>query len=176
MTMTEKYEIIIETERLTLRKVTLDDMAELFKMESTPEVNKYTGEQVSPSIEDLEAKIKESILKEYKEVGFGRLAVIEKSSGSFIGCAGLKYLPEFDQVDLGYRFMPQYWDKGYGTESSRALLQQGFSELELDRIIAVAMLENKASTKIIEKVGMSFDKFAPYDEGGPDAVWYVIDK
>jgi [ribosomal protein S5]-alanine N-acetyltransferase len=48
--------------------------------------------------------------------------------------------------------------------------------LELDRIIAVAMLENKASTKIIEKVGMSFDKFAPYDEGGPDAVWYVIDK
>jgi [ribosomal protein S5]-alanine N-acetyltransferase len=123
MTMTEKYEIIIETERLTLRKVTLDDMAELFKMESTPEVNKYTGEQVSPSIEDLEAKIKESILKEYKEVGFGRLAVIEKSSGSFIGCAGLKYLPEFDQVDLGYRFMPQYWDKGYGTESSRALLQ-----------------------------------------------------
>lgn len=121
--MTEKYEIIIETERLTLRKVTLDDMAELFKMESTPEVNKYTGEQVSPSIEDLEAKIKESILKEYKEVGFGRLAVIEKSSGSFIGCAGLKYLPEFDQVDLGYRFMPQYWDKGYGTESSRALLQ-----------------------------------------------------
>lgn len=121
--MTEKYEIIIETERLTLRKVTLDDMPEFFKMESTPEVNKYTGEQVSPSIEDLEAKIKESILKDYKEVGFGRLAVIEKSSGSFIGCAGLKYLPKFDQVDLGYRFMPQYWGKGYGTESSRALLQ-----------------------------------------------------
>ncbi|MFT5858419.1 MAG: ribosomal-protein-alanine N-acetyltransferase [Flavobacteriaceae bacterium] len=169
-------EILLETDRLILRKVTLDDIPLLFKMESTPESNEYTGEVVSKSIEELEEKIKGSILKDYRVVGFGRLAVIIKETNTFIGWAGLKYLPEFDQVDLGYRFLPEFWGKGYGTEASIELIRYGFEDLNLDRIIALAMPENKASTRIMEKAGMAFDKTAPYEDGEPDAIWYFIDR
>ena len=172
----DKHEIVLETDRLLLRKVTLEDIPMLFKMESTPEVNEFTGDPVSITIEELEKKIKGSILKDYQEHGYGRFAVIEKESGSFIGWAGLKYLPEFDQVDLGYRFLPEFWGKGYGTESSETLIEYGFNELDLSQIIAIAYPENVASIKIMEKIGMTFDKLAPYDPGDIDAAWYSISK
>jgi len=94
----------------------------------------------------------------------------------FVGWAGLAYLPEFDEVDLGYRFLPNFWGKGYATEASHEILTYGFDELELKRIIAIAMKENKASLRVMEKVGMEFDKMAPYEAGGEDVIWYWCDK
>jgi RimJ/RimL family protein N-acetyltransferase len=94
----------------------------------------------------------------------------------FVGWAGLAYLPEFDEIDLGYRFLPKYWGGGYATEVSRAILTYGFNKLELRRIIAIAMKENKASIRVMEKIGMEFDKFAPYEFEGEDVVWYWCDK
>ena len=79
----------------------------------------------------------------------------------FVGWAGLAYLPEFDEIDLGYRFLPEYWGKGIATEASHAILAYGFEELKLSRIIAIALKEHSASIKVMEKVGMEFDKFAP---------------
>ncbi len=76
--------------------------------------------------------------------------------GTFLGWCGLKYFPETDEVDLGYRFMKKYWGKGYATESSRACLNYGFHELKLKRIMAKAMPENKDSLKVMQKLGMVF--------------------
>jgi len=166
---------LIETERLLLREITLDDKEGLFKLYANPEVQKYTGEPVVESIEEIEKAIKIRI-SDYKKYGFGRWATILKNGMQFLGWAGLAYLPEFDEIDLGYRFLPEYWGSGIATEASRAILNYGFDHLELKKIIAIAMKENKASIRVMQKIGMEFDKFAPYEEGSEDAIWYWCDQ
>ena len=162
---------LIETERLLLRKITLDDKKHLFKLHSNPDVQKYTGETVVESIEEIEKAIQTRI-NDYEKYGFGRWATFLKNGMQFVGWAGLAYLPEFDEIDLGYRFLPKFWGSGLATEASHAILTYGFDKLELNKIIAIAMKENKASIRVMEKVGMEFDKFAPYELGSEDAVWF----
>ncbi|MBT8195558.1 MAG: GNAT family N-acetyltransferase [Bacteroidia bacterium] len=166
---------LIETERLILREITLDDTEDMFNLDSNPEVQKYTGEPVVESIEDIEKAIEGRIIN-YRKYGFGRWATILKDGNKFVGWAGLAYLPEFDEIDLGYRFLPEYWGLGIATEASEAILTYAFDALKLKKIIAIAMKENKASIQVMEKVGMEFNKIAPYETGSEDAIWYWCDK
>ncbi|WP_378318780.1 GNAT family N-acetyltransferase [Aquimarina celericrescens] len=166
---------LIETERLLLREITLDDKEELFKLYSDPEVQKYTGEPVVESIEEIEKAIQTRI-SNYKKYGFGRWATILKNGMHFVGWAGLEYLPEFDEIDLGYRFLPEYWGSGIATEAADAILAYGFYQLQLKKIIAIAMTENNASIRVMQKIGMEFDKFAPYEAGSKEAIWYWCDQ
>lgn len=163
--------IILETERLILREITLADQEVLFRLHSNPSVQKYTGEAVVRSMEEIEKAVKNRIVN-YKKYGYGRWATILKSGKRFVGWAGLAYLPEFDEIDLGYRFFPEYWGIGIATEASEAILEYGFNQLGLEKIVAIAMKENKASIRVMEKVGMEFEKMAPYEPGSEDAVWY----
>lgn len=167
--------IVIETDRLILREITLDDKEAMFKLHSDPAVQKYTGEPVVESIEEMEQAIATRII-DHKKYGFGRWATFLKDGMQFVGWAGLAYLPEFDEIDLGYRFLPEYWGSGIATEASRAILDYGFDTLKIKRIIAIALKEHKASIRVMEKVGMEFEKFAPYEPGSIDAIWYWCDK
>ncbi|QNL21471.1 GNAT family N-acetyltransferase [Hyphobacterium sp. CCMP332] len=166
---------LIETERLLLRDIKPGDKEDMFRLHSHPEVQKYTGEAPMDSIEAMEEAIK-TRSADYKKFGYGRWATFIKEGMHFIGWSGLAYLPEFDEIDLGYRFLPEYWGKGYATEASQAILQYGFNTLQLKRIIAIAMKENKASIRVMEKVGMKFEKYAPYEPGSEDVAWYASDK
>lgn len=167
--------MIIETERLILREMVIDDAPDMLRLHSNHEVQKYTGESVLTTMEEIHNKIKEKTY-DYKNHGFGRWITLLKDGMQFVGWAGLAYLPEFDEIDLGYRFLPEYWGAGYATEASHAILAYGFDKLKLRRIIAIAMIENKASIRVMEKVGMQFDKYAPYEPGGEDVAWYWCDK
>lgn len=162
---------LIETKRLLLREITLMDKEKMFQLHSNVEVQKYTGEPLVESIVEMELAIQTRV-KDYKKYGYGRWATFIKNDMQFIGWAGLAYLPEFEKIDLGYRFLPQFWGRGFATEASQAILKYGFEKLELKQIIAIAMKENKASIKVMEKIGMKFDKLAPYESGGEDVVWY----
>ena len=166
---------IIETERLVLREITLEDKVQMFQLHADPDVQKYTGEPPVENMEEIEQAIQMRI-KNYRKYGYGRWATFLKKEMEFIGWAGLDYLPEFDEIDLGYRFLPEFWGTGYATEASHAILTYGFDQLRLNRIIAIAMKENTASIRVMEKVGMAFDKFAPYEPDGEDVVWYCCDK
>ena len=168
-------ETIIETQRLRLRKITFEDKDVMFRLYSDPEILRYTGEPLTKSVEEMERAITARI-KSYEDEGFGRWATILKENNQFIGWAGLKYLPEFDEIDVGYRFFQEYWGKGIATEASRAVLDYGFNQLGIEKIIAIAMKENKASIRVMQKIGMEFDKYAPYEEGAEDAVWYTCDR
>ncbi|MBT8233381.1 MAG: GNAT family N-acetyltransferase [Saprospiraceae bacterium] len=166
---------IIETERLVLREITVDDEEVMFKLHSNPLVQKYTGESVVESLEEMKKAIESRII-DYKKYGYGRWATTMKEGNQFVGWAGLAYLEEFDEIDLGYRFLPEFWGMGIATEVSRAILHYGFETLKLKRIVAIALEENKASFRVMEKVGMEFEKIAPYEIGSEDAIWYWCDK
>lgn len=164
---------IIETSRLFLREITLEDKHDLLRLHAHPEVQRYTGEPIVESIEQMKDAINARV-GNYKKYGYGRWATFLKEGNQFVGWAGLAYLEEFDEIDLGYRFLPEFWGKGIATEVSQAILDYGFKELGLKKIIAIAMKENHASIRVMQKVGMQFDKLAPYDPGGEDVVWYSL--
>lgn len=153
----------------------MNDLDDLYLLHSDPEVQKYTGEAVVLSKSEMANAIERRI-EGYKKYGYGRWITILKEGNRFVGWAGLAYLPEFDEVDLGYRFLKEFWGMGIATEASRAILDYGFDHVGLERIIAIAMKGNKASIRVMQKAGMAFDKMAPYEPGGEDEVWYWCDK
>jgi [ribosomal protein S5]-alanine N-acetyltransferase len=79
-----------------------------------------------------------------------------KDDMEFIGLCGLKYRPETDEIDLGYRLMQKAWGKDYATEAAQASLEHGFNKLNLKLITGRANIENLASIKVLEKAGMDF--------------------
>lgn len=144
---------VLETDRLILREFILEDAPSFFNLNNDPDVIRYTGDKPFSSIEHARQFISE--YKEYAAHGYGRWACIEKNSGEWIGFCGLR--KEEDEVDIGFRFHRRYWGKGYATESAQACLDHGFRELQLASIIGRASIENTASIRVLEKLGMSYE-------------------
>lgn len=155
--MEKNYNIIMETPRLILRNMELTDAPFFFELNSDPEVTKYTGDGAFKTIQEAE-DITHYVISQYTKYGYGRWLVIEKESGNSVGWCGLKFLEETQEVDLGYRFMQKYWNKGYATEAAKPCIDYGFNVLKLDRIIGRAMKENAGSINVLKKTGMTFFK------------------
>lgn len=164
--------IILETERLILRELTPSDAENLYELNLNLNVIKYTGDNAFRDIKEARAFLKK--YNDYKLNGYGRWAVINKSTKQFIGWCGLK-LGEIDnETDIGFRFFEKDWNKGYATESAKACLKYGFQTLKLKRIIGRAMTKNKGSIKVLEKIGLEYEKNVDFD--GQKAVIYHIKK
>lgn len=158
--------MLLETERLTLRWFTLDDLDDYYRLGASTEVTRYTGDQPFADREEARRVLLAAPLRDYELYGYGRLACFEKGSGRLIGFNGLKYLPELDEVDIGYRFFQDCWGKGYATESSRAVMKWGYEALGLERIVAIVDPDNRASVRVIEKLGLVFEKKIQLDAVG----------
>jgi RimJ/RimL family protein N-acetyltransferase len=165
----------LETDRLILRAFTLDDVDAAYEMDQDPEVGRYTGEQGVGSIEEMRQRILHNVIGDYEKYGFGRFAVEEKSSGDFIGFAGLKYLPEMDEVDIGYRFVRRCWGRGIATEAGEAVMNFGWGTLGLKRIIGLVLEGNRASIRVLEKLGLQFEKMIQ-EEDDVEAMCFAIER
>lgn len=99
--------------------------------------------------------------------------MIEKSNNKFLGWCGLKYDQNLDKTDIGFRFFEEHWNKGFATESAKACLDYGFENLNLKTIIGRAMSENLASIKVLEKIGLSFDKEFDFDEKNKGVIYKI---
>lgn len=150
--------VITTTDRLILRLQTLEDAPFLVELNSDPDVVRFTGDGSLANEAEARKILEERVFPQWYKYKMGRFTVTLKD-GTFLGWCGLKFHPETDEVDLGYRFMKKHWGKGYATESSRASLDYGFHVLKLDRIIAKAMPDNKDSLKVMQKLGMTFRGF-----------------
>ncbi len=150
----------IETPRLILRDINIEDVEGLYRLDSNPLVHKYLGNQTISKIEEAEYAVK-FIREQYDSNGIGRWATIEKESGAFIGWSGLKYLTEEENghinfFDVGYRLIPEFWGKGYATEACKAALKFGFSEFNMDKIVGTANELNLASIRVLSKCGLVY--------------------
>jgi RimJ/RimL family protein N-acetyltransferase len=147
--------VVIETDRLLLRTFTEDDAPLLYQLNQDPEVTRYTMDPMT-SLEQAKSVLEQVILPQYILYNFGRWAVHVKNDLEFIGWCGLKYRPERNEIDLGYRFMKKFWGKGYATESASASIQHGFTKLNLQKIIGRALPGNISSIKVLERCGMNY--------------------
>jgi len=94
-------------------------------------------------------------IADYQKYGYGRWACVLKASGEVIGFAGLKHLPDLQEVDLGYRLLPDYWGQGLATEACRGVLDYGRTRLGLEQIMAMVDPANLASVRVLEKLGLT---------------------
>ena len=162
---------MIETERLLIRPFTLDDLPRLIEMRSDPEVYKYLGGGQMQNAEALAKRIRFYIDCSEK-FGFGMSAMIWKETGEMIGWSGLQPLEKTGEIEIGYGMVKEFWGKGIGYECARSWLEFGFNEKNLERIVAVAYPENKGSRRIMEKLGMRYEKTD--DHYGAECVFYAI--
>lgn len=150
---------VIETERLLLRHLRPDDLANLTNLVLDPDVMRYVGTGKPGTPEEAEAALN-SIIKHWQTHGFGRWAAIDKATGAFAGFGGLRSL--MGTPEVVYHFAPNWWGRGLATELASASLRYGFEEHRFDRIVAIAKPLNSASIHVMEKIGMQFEKLANY--------------
>lgn len=139
------------TERLQLRPLRLDDLSWHHALvHSDPEVTwDGTSDPIAQTLKSLEWR-----LKHWREHGFGMWAIVEKESGEPLGFAGLVYLEDTSEVQVGYFLGRPAWGQGYATEAGKAAVRYGFEVLGLPRIVAVARPENEASQRVLAKLGL----------------------
>ncbi len=149
------FNLVFETKRLIFRNFTIDDAALIYHLNKDPEVVRYTLDPMH-SLQQAHEVLEKIILPQYALYNYGRWAVHEKSDLNFLGWCGLKYRPELNEIDLGYRYQKKAWGKGYATEAAYASLEYGFSKLRLNRIVGRALPENLASIRVLEKCEMQY--------------------
>jgi RimJ/RimL family protein N-acetyltransferase len=150
-------DVVVETDRLLLRRFTVDDAPLLYELNLDPEVVRYTHDPMT-DVEHAKKVLDEIILPQYVLYDHGRWAVHLRFNLEFIGWCGLKYLPETNEVDLGYRFMKKFWGNGYATEAALACIEYGFTRLNLRLVVGRALPANLASIKVLEKCGMKYQQ------------------
>jgi ribosomal-protein-alanine N-acetyltransferase len=164
--------IITTTERLIIREFNLTDIQAVFEFNSLAEVNLYTGDKCCTSLQDSENIIRDVWLHEYEKFGFGRWAVELKETGQVIGFCGFKNDSRIQLVDIGYRFLPQYWGMGIATESMQACMAYAKTHMSLSYIVAEAVSSNEASMNVMRKLGFKFNK--QYEDEGYSLCRYDI--
>lgn len=169
--MAKQFRIGPETVRLAHRAMTVDDAAAFYALNSHPDVMRFTGEPPLQSLD--EARDALAAYPDFDTHGFGRWGCVLKETGAIIGFCGLKYLDELGEVDLGYRYLPEYWGRGLATEACRACVEFGFEQIGLEHIIALVLPENAASIRVLEKVGMRAEGEVEYE--GVVALRYVVE-
>ena len=152
-------EIVLETERLVLRRFTEDDIDNLVELDSDPEVMRFiTGGLATPR-DEIQNEVLPAFLDHYRHLaGFGFWAALEKSTGRFLGWFHLRppNRARSGELELGFRLCRSAWGRGYATEGSLALVHAGFAELGAERIVASTMVVNVASRRVMEKAGLKF--------------------
>jgi len=180
---TSDYEVndgnIVETERLFLRKLLTTDVDDLFTMDSDPRTHIYMGGTIPTKNKKESLEYINIINDQYMKYKTGRLAVIEKETNKFIGWCGVKFdtMGENNRknyYEIGYRLLPEYWGRGFATESAIAALRHAFQMLPCEYIVGVAENRHTASCHILEKIGLN--KKEEYMYNNIPNSWYEISR
>lgn len=173
--VTDPNSKVLETERLILRRLTMDDLDDLFALYHSPDVRKYYSEGI-PSYEETKQELEWMINRCYARYGFGMWATIEKKTGKFIGRCGLTPMDieAREEIEVGYMLAREYWGQGLATEAARAILRYGFERVGLARLICVINPGNQASSRVAEKIGMRLE--IDGDVNGQPTLLYSMNK
>jgi len=169
----------IETENLILRHLKPSDLERMYELDSNPIVHKYLGNKPNTSKLQSEKDIAFNI-QQHIDRGIARWAAIEKSSGEFIGWSGLRlnndltFNNKTNFYDVGYRFIPRYWGRGYAAESSIVALDYFFNTMNKDLLVGVAEVKNIASNRVLGKIGLDF--INEFNINAVKANWYELKK
>lgn len=165
--------IIIETELLILKELTVEDAPFILSLLNEPSFILNIGDKGVRDIEGAEKYILNGPVDSYHKNGFGLYLVALKSTQEPIGISGLVKRPALDDADIGFAFLPAYWSKGYAVESAQGVMHYGKEILKLKRILGITSIDNYGSIKVLEKVGLKFEKLIRLSENDPEINLFV---
>jgi RimJ/RimL family protein N-acetyltransferase len=146
----------LETERLQLRRVSLDDAEFMLEIWNDPAFVRHVGDRGVRTIEQAREAMKSGALKLYADYGYGPYAMVLKSDGTRIGICGLFKRENLEHPDIGFSVLPAYGGKGYAGEAASAVLAHARDDLGLDELTAIVSPRNAPSIGLIQKLGLSF--------------------
>ncbi len=159
--------IIIETQRLQIQEVNLEDGSFIFDLLNSPGWIEFIGNRGIDTIADAEAYIQNPLIEGYQKDGFGLYKMVLKESEKPIGMCGLIDRSDLPHVDIGFAILPEYQGKGYTFEAAKATMEYGASTLGLEVIWGITGPSNIKSQRLLEKLGLKFLKkiqFGNYEE------------
>ena len=173
--MTDLQTVILETKRLMLRRLVMDDLNDLFALYSDPQVRKYFPEGTL-TYDETKAELEWFLNGHPTDPELGLWATIQKETGKFIGRCGLLpwTIEGRAEVEVAYMIAKDHWRQGLGSEAAQGILQYGFEQLRLPRLICLIDKDNEASIKVATGLGMTFEK--EVDDGMGPAQLYSIYK
>lgn len=149
---------ILETERIILRQFSLEDAPFILELVNDPSFIQNIGDRGVRTLDDARSYIQKGPVASYARNGFGLYLVALKDTGESIGMCGLIKRDGLDDVDIGYAFLPRFWSKGYAIEAARAVKTYAKDQVGLKRIVAITDPANEGSIRVLEKLGLHFEK------------------
>lgn len=167
---------IIETERLLLQPMKIDDADLILELYNSPNFIKFIGDRNIKSIQDAEHYIANKFLPQLERLGYGNFLIKLKSNGKKIGGVGIFEREGLEIHDIGFSFLPEFEGKGYGFEAASELLKMAFTEFGLNKISAITSKENSASQKLIGKLGLQYQSIVRLPDDDEDLLYYELEK
>jgi [ribosomal protein S5]-alanine N-acetyltransferase len=149
---------VLETERLILRRLTVDDAEFILELLNEPAFIRNIGDRGVRNADDARLYILNGPMASYARFGFGLFAVELKEIGEPVGICGLLKRDSLEDVDIGFAFLARFRAKGFATESAAAVMEYGRSTLGLQRIVAITSPDNEGSIRVLGKIGLRFEK------------------
>ena len=151
--------IVLETERLRLRRLDPDTDAEfILRLVNEPPFHHYIGDKDVRTLADARRYITDGPQKSYETNGYGLYKVELKSDATPIGMCGLLKRETLPDPDIGFAFLEDYWNKGYAYESAAGVMDYAREQLGMKRVLAITTPDNVASGKLLNKIGLTFDR------------------
>jgi RimJ/RimL family protein N-acetyltransferase len=168
--------IILETERLRLRHLSpATDAGFILELLNEPSFIRYIGDKGTRNLDDARRYIVDGPVKSYREHGFG-LYLVELTAGATpIGICGIIKRDTLPHADIGFAFLPAYWNQGYAFEAATAIMSYARNTLGLDSILAITTTDNEPSAKLLRKIGLRFDRMIRLSPGAPQIRLFTTD-
>lgn len=171
--------IQLETERLLLRPLEMNDAQDMFLMDKNPNVHKYLWQKPVQQIDEV-IKVIDYVNAQYQKNNIGRYATILKETGEFIGWTGIKFVDDHIEngntnfFDYGYRLDERFWGKGYASEATKFWVNYAFNEMKIEKMHAYTHAQNDASNHILKKTGFDFMEKYTAEDGIQWNWWQII--
>lgn len=154
----------METQRLLLRRFTVDDAGFILTLLNEPSFLRYIGDKKVRNLDDARQYILNGPVASYEQNGFGLCLVELRESHTAIGMCGLLKRKELPDPDIGFALLPDFWNKGFAFEAATAVLNDARERLKLERILAITSVDNDASINLLQRLGFTLEgirKLAP---------------
>ncbi len=149
---------VLETKRLLLRQFTQEDADFIFELLNEPSWIQNIGDRNIRTLDDARAYIARGPAASYEKNGFGLYLVLLKETGESIGMCGLIRREGLEDVDIGYALLPRFWSKGYAAEAAQGVKDYAKDMVGLKRIVAIVDPANQGSIRVLEKIGLHYEK------------------
>ncbi len=167
---------VLETDRLTLRRLNAQDAAFMLGLLNQPSFLRFIGDRGVRTLDDARAYILNGPVEMYERHGVGLYLTALKEGGAPIGVCGLIKRETLEDIDIGFAFLPEFWGRGYAVEAAAAVLAHGRDDLGLRRIVAITAQDNQSSIRLLEKIGLTFERLIRLSGEGPEINLFAWDK